>query len=67
MLLRELRRFFEDEGGTEVLEWAVVAFILLGFTVFVIIQLGTQLQTLMCGMLRSLGATQCNTGTTPQS
>ena len=65
MLLRELRRFYEDDGGTEVVEWAVVAFVLLAFTVLVVIQVGTQLQTLLCNMLASLGGQRCQVTTPP--
>jgi Flp pilus assembly protein TadG len=61
MLLRELRRFYEDDGGTEVVEWAVVALVLLAFTVGVIIAVGNQLQTLLCNMLVSLGGERCST------
>lgn len=65
MILNELRRFWYEEDGTEVIEWAVVALILLAFTVGVVIAVGQQLRDLLCGMLVSLGGTasggQCPT------
>jgi Flp pilus assembly pilin Flp len=61
MMLRELQRFFADEGGTEVIEWAVVALVLLAFTVGAIILVGQQLNTVLCNMLVSLGGAQCAT------
>lgn len=66
MILRELRRFFWEENGTEVVEWAIVALILLALTVPTIILVGGQLKLLMCNMLGALGGDtgQCAT-TTP--
>ena len=55
MLVRELRRFFWEDEGTEVIEWAVVALLLLAFTVPVIVLVGGQLRTLMCNMFGALG------------
>lgn len=61
MLLRELGRFYADEGGTEVIEWAVVALVLLAATIVAVIAVGNQLNTLLCRMLVSLGGAQCQT------
>lgn len=55
MLLNELRRFLWEEEGTEVVEWAVIALILLAFTVPAVVLVGGQLRTLMCNMLGALG------------
>ena len=63
MVWRELVRFLMEEDGTEAIEWAVVALVILGFTVAVVIAVGQQLRDLMCVMLASLGGTadQCPT------
>lgn len=63
MVWRELVRFLMEEDGTEAIEWAVVALVILGFTVAVVLAVGQQLRSLMCVMLASLGGTadQCPT------
>ncbi len=59
MLWNELRRFYDEEGGTEVIEWAVVALVLLASTILVIAAVGNQLRLVLCNMLVSLGGQQC--------
>lgn len=55
MLLHELRDFLWEEEGTEIVEWAVIALVLLAFTIPAVVLVGGQLRTLMCNMLGSLG------------
>lgn len=55
MLRHELRRFLWEDEGTEVVEWAVIALVLLAFTVPVILLVGGQLRSLMCSMFGALG------------
>jgi Flp pilus assembly pilin Flp len=66
MLLNELRRFWHEEDGTEMIEWAVVALIILASTVAVVILVGAQLRIVLCRMLASLGG-QSADGTCPTS
>ncbi|HIC92812.1 MAG TPA: hypothetical protein EYP09_00980 [Anaerolineae bacterium] len=42
-MLRELRRFWKDEAGPELVEWAVVTIILLVATIFVLRAVGDEL------------------------
>lgn len=42
--MRELRSFWQDEAGSELVEWAVVTSVLLLATVLVLTQIGDELK-----------------------
>jgi len=51
---KELRRFFEDESGPELVEWAVVTIILLVATVPVLMAITDELKRIFEGILTQL-------------
>jgi len=44
-MIRELQRFWKDEAGPELVEWAVVTIILLVATIFVLREVGKELNS----------------------
>jgi Flp pilus assembly pilin Flp len=51
----EVRRFLSDEAGSPTVEWAVLALIILAFTVPTLILIGEELQRIFQDMLSKLG------------
>ena len=56
-VIRELQSFWQDETGTEFVEWAVLAVILLAATVVVLTSIGQALYTRFDEILKELQAT----------
>ena len=50
----EVRRFLSDEAGPTVVEWAVLALIILAFTVPTLILIGKELERIFKDMLSEL-------------
>lgn len=55
MIANELRRFFLEEDGTETIEWALVALILLALVTPAAIEVGKRLRDILEKMLLALG------------
>ena len=50
----ELKRFLKDENGAELVEWAVVALVLLSASVVVLIAIGDELERIFTSILNQL-------------
>ena len=58
-MIQELRRFFADESGPELVEWAVVTVILILATFAILQSIGGELTNIynqILGALRSVGS-----------
>ena len=53
-MIRELRSFWQDENGTEIVEWILVTAILLAAGVPVLIQIGNALKAAFQAILDEL-------------
>ena len=53
-MTKELQRFFGDESGPELVEWAVVTIILLLATIPVLISISNELKRIFEGILTQL-------------
>jgi Flp pilus assembly pilin Flp len=53
-VIQELRSFWQDEAGTEMVEWAVVTVILLAATAMILIQIGDELKAAFQDILDEL-------------
>jgi len=53
-MMRELRRFWTDESGPELIEWAAVVVILLLATILILGAIGDQLSAIYKEILRIL-------------
>lgn len=53
-MIEELRSFWEDETGPELVEWAVVTIVLLAATVVVLMQVGDALKAAFQDILTEL-------------
>jgi len=53
-MFEELERFFKDEVGAELVEWAVVTMILLVASVAVLIAIGDELERIFTSILNQL-------------
>ncbi|MGD9001365.1 MAG: hypothetical protein PVF04_01780 [Anaerolineae bacterium] len=53
-MFEELKCFFEDESGAELVEWAVVTMVLLAATAAVLIAIGDELERIFTSMLEQL-------------
>jgi len=51
---QELRSFWQDEAGSEFVEWAVVTIILLSATAVVLLQIGDELKAAFQAILDEL-------------
>lgn len=52
--MQELRRFFADESGPELVEWVVVTLILLIFTIATMMAIGGRLKDMFVAILTEL-------------
>ena len=64
-MIRELRSFWQDEAGTEFVEWAVLTVILLAATVVVLMQIGDALKVGFEEILEELGGSPVTPTPTP--
>lgn len=53
-MIQELRSFWEDEAGPEVVEWAVVTIVLLAATAVILMQVGDALEASFQDILNEL-------------
>jgi Flp pilus assembly pilin Flp len=53
-VIQELRSFWEDEAGPELVEWAVVTIVLLAATAVVLMQVGDALEASFQDILNEL-------------
>ena len=56
-MIRELRSFWQDESGSEIVEWVVVTAILLAASVAVLLAIGARLTVLYEEILEELAPT----------
>jgi Flp pilus assembly pilin Flp len=56
-MIQELLRFWKDETGPELVEWAVVTLVLIVAALPVLLLIRGQLRTLYCDILGNLGGT----------
>ena len=56
-MIRELRSFWQDESGSEIVEWVVVTAILLAASVAVLLAIGARLIVLYEEILEELAPT----------
>ncbi|MDI5921137.1 hypothetical protein QLQ86_10115 [Halomonas sp. LR5S13] len=56
-LMQGIERFWKEEEGTEVVEWALVAGLIVAVGAAVFTGIGTQVQTHLNSLLTALGGT----------